>query len=193
MANEPAQTQKRSLEVHAKVPANALYKAWHMPGRFHDDYYAIDLLSDILSRGQSSRLYQQLVKEKEIFTSISSFVMGTIDPGLLVVSGRIKDGISIEDAEHEVETILKQVVADGVATAELEKVKNQAESTLEFGEMEVMNRAMNLAFSKLSGDANLVNEEGAKINAVTTDDIKRVAGDILKESNSSVMYYRATA
>ena len=193
LANEPAQTQKRSLEVHAKVPANALYKAWHMPGRFHDDYYAIDLLSDILSRGQSSRLYQQLVKEKEIFTSISSFVMGTIDPGLLVVSGRIKDGISIEDAEHEVETILKQVVADGVATAELEKVKNQAESTLEFGEMEVMNRAMNLAFSKLSGDANLVNEEGAKINAVTTDDIKRVAGDILKESNSSVMYYRATA
>ena len=193
LASEPAQTQKRSLEVHAKVPANALYKAWHMPGRFHDDYYAIDLLSDILSRGQSSRLYQQLVKEKEIFTSISSFVMGTIDPGLLVVSGRIKDGISIEDAEHEVETILKQVVADGVATAELEKVKNQAESTLEFGEMEVMNRAMNLAFSKLSGDANLVNEEGAKINAVTTDDIKRVAGDILKESNSSVMYYRATA
>lgn len=193
LASEPAQTEKRSLEVHAKVPANALYKAWHMPGRFHDDYYAIDLLSDILSRGQSSRLYQQLVKEKEIFTSISSFVMGTIDPGLLVVSGRIKDGISIEDAEHEVDTILKQVVADGVATAELEKVKNQAESTLEFGEMEVMNRAMNLAFSKLSGDANLVNEEGTKINAVTTDDIKRVAGDILKDSNASVMYYRATA
>lgn len=193
LASEPLQTQKRSMEVNAKVPANALYKAWHMPGRFHDDYYAIDLLSDILSRGQSSRLYQQLVKEKEIFTSISSFVMSTIDPGLLVVSGRIKDGISIEDAEHEVDTILKQVVADGVATAELEKVKNQAESTLEFGEMEVMNRAMNLAFSKLSGDANLVNEEGAKINAVTTDDIKRVAGDILKESNASVMYYRATA
>ncbi len=193
LVSEPAQTEKRSLEVQAKVPANALYKAWHMPGRFHDDYYAIDLLSDILSRGQSSRLYQQLVKEKEIFTSISSFVMGTIDPGLLVVSGRIKDGISIEDAEHEVDTILKQVVADGVATAELEKAKNQAESTLEFGEMEVMNRAMNLAFSKLSGDANLVNEEGTKINAVTTDDIKRVAGNILKESNASVMYYRATA
>jgi zinc protease len=193
LASEPAQTQKRSLEVQAKVPANALYKAWHMPGRFHDDYYAIDLLSDILSRGQSSRLYQQLVKEKEIFTSISSFVMGTVDPGLLVISGRIKDGISIEDAEHGVDTILKQVVAEGVATAELEKVKNQAESTLEFGEMEVMNRAMNLAFSKLSGDANLVNEEGKKINAVTTDDVKRVAGDILKETNASVMYYRATA
>ncbi|MBA4056493.1 MAG: peptidase M16, partial [Marivirga sp.] len=83
---EPKQTKKRFLEVGAKVPASAFYKAYHMPGRFHQDYYAIDLLNDIMSRGQSSRLYQQLVKEKEIFTSISSFVMGTIDPGLFVIS-----------------------------------------------------------------------------------------------------------
>jgi zinc protease len=190
---EPPQNAKRTLEVEAKVPANAFYKAWHMPGRFHKDYYAIDLLSDILSRGQSSRLYQQLVKEKEIFTSISSFVMGTVDPGLLVISGRLKEGISLEHAEQEVDTILQQVVTNGVAEAELEKVKNQAESTLEFGEMEVMNRAMNLAFSKLSGDANLVNEEGNQINAVTVADVKRVANDILKETNANVMYYKATA
>ncbi|SKC76219.1 M16 family metallopeptidase [Ohtaekwangia koreensis] len=190
---EPPQNAKRTLEVEAKVPANAFYKAWHMPGRFHKDYYAIDLLSDILSRGQSSRLYQQLVKEKEIFTSISSFVMGTVDPGLLVISGRLKEGISLEHAEQEVDTILQQVVSNGVAEAELEKVKNQAESTLEFGEMEVMNRAMNLAFSKLSGDANLVNEEGNQINAVTVADVKRVANDILKEANANVMYYKATA
>jgi zinc protease len=190
---EPPQNAKRTLEVEAKVPANAFYKAWHMPGRFHKDYYAIDLLSDILSRGQSSRLYQQLVKEKEIFTSISSFVMGTVDPGLLVISGRLKEGISLEHAEQEVDTILQHVVTNGVAEAELEKVKNQAESTLEFGEMEVMNRAMNLAFSKLSGDANLVNEEGNQINAVTVADVKRVANDILKETNANVMYYKATA
>src|ERR1044071_3521328 len=75
---EPKQKGKRILNVEAKVPANALYKAYHMPGRFHADYYATDLLSDILSRGQSSRLYQKLVKEKEIFTSISSFVMGSL-------------------------------------------------------------------------------------------------------------------
>lgn len=188
---EPAPTQKRFLEVEADVPANALYKAWHMPGRFHKDYYTADLLSDSLSRGQSSRFYQQLVKEKEIFTSVSSFVLGTVDPGLLVMSGRLKEGVSLERAEEEVNTIISQVVAQGIGAEELEKVKNQAESTLEFGEVEVMNRAMNLAFSKLSGDAGLVNEEGEKINAVTQADVKRVAGDILKESNASVMYYRA--
>ncbi len=162
-----------------------------MPGRFHNDYYAADLLSDILSRGHSSRMYQRLVKEREIFTSISSFVMGTIDPGLVVVSGRLKDGIRLEDAEQEVNEIIDDMIQKGASEAELEKVKNQAESTLEFGEVEVMNRAMNLAFAKLSGDANLVNLEGEKLNAVTTGDIQRVAKSFLQESNSSVMYYRA--
>lgn len=188
---EPKQSGKRTLDVEAEVPASALYKSYHMPGRFHEDYYAVDLLSDILSRGNSSILYQKLVKEKEIFTSISSFVMGTIDPGLLVVSGRVKDGIDLRDAEAYVDEILARIVEKGVDDEELEKVKNQAYSTLEFGEIEVMNRAMNLAFAKLSGDTSLVNYEGAKIRAVTTQDIRRVATSVLTEENSGVMYYHA--
>lgn len=188
---EPKQTVKRFLEIDAKVPASAFYKAYHMPGRFHNDYYSYDLLSDILSRGHSSRLYQKLVKEKEIFTSISSFVMGTLDPGLLVINGRVRTGIKLEDAEAEVNKLVEEIVNDGVQEAELEKVKNQAYSTLEFGEVEVMNRAMNLAFAKLSGDANLVNTEADEIKAVSRESIHRVAKEILREENSSVMYYHA--
>jgi zinc protease len=188
---EPQQKQKRFLEVKANVPADAFYKAWHMPGRFHEDYYAIDLLSDLLGRGQSSRLYQKLVKEKEIFTSISAFVMGTVDPGLLVVSGRVKDGVSLKTAEAEVEKIIQTVREDVVLDEELGKVKNQAESILEFGEVEVINRAMNLAFAKLSGDANLVNLEGKKIESVTSKDIQRVSRQIFREENASVLYYEA--
>lgn len=188
---EPQQKTKRFLEVDANVPASAFYKAYHMPGRFHQDYYASDLLSDILSRGQSSRLYQKLVKEKEIFTSISSFVMGTIDPGLLVVNGRVKNGVKLSDAEAEVNAVINEVVANGTTEEELEKVKNQAYSTIEFGEVEVMNRAMNLAFAKLSGDAGMVNREGSDIQAVTLADIKRVAQQTLREENSNVMYYHA--
>lgn len=188
---EKKQQQKRKLDVTAKVPANALYKAWHMPGRFDKDYYKVDLLSDILGRGQSSRLYNKLVKEKEIFTSVSSFVMGTIDPGLLVVSGRVREGVSLDQAEAEVDAIFKEIISNGAQENELEKVKNQAYSTLEFGEVEVMNRAMNLAFAKLSGDADLVNKEGEMINRVTLGDIQQVASRILNEENSSVMYYHA--
>ncbi len=177
--------------VKAKVPADALYMSWHMPGRFHEDYYAIDLLSDILSRGKSSRLYNALVKEKEIFTSISSFVMGTVDPGMLVISGRVNAGISLEKAEQEVNLILQEVMQKGITEEELQKVKNQALSTLAFGEVEVMNRAMNLAFAKLSGDANLVNEEKGIVEAVTKQHIDRVAKEILIKSNSTVLYYKS--
>lgn len=191
LAKEPKQREKRTLEVNAPVPASALYKAYHMAGRFHPDYYAADLLSDILSRGNSSRLYQKLVKEKEIFTSISSFVMGTIDPGLLIINGRVRDGIDLRVAEKEVDAIINDIVENGVDDDELEKVKSQAYSTLEFGEVEVMNRAMNLAFSKLSGDTNLVNEEGKTIKAVTRADISRVAREVFREENSNVMYYQA--
>ena len=188
---EPHQHQKRFLEVKAKVPANAFYKAWHMPGRFHEDYYAIDLLSDLLGRGQSSRLYQKLVKDREIFTSVSSFVMGTIDPGLLVVSGRVNDGVALKDAEEAVDKIIEDLRNNVVVDEELGKVKNQAESILEFSEVEVINRAMNLAFAKLSGDANLVNAEAKKIDQVTATDIKRVSNQIFREENSNVLYYQA--
>lgn len=188
---EPIQLKKRFQIVEAKVPAKALYKTWHMGGRFHADYYASDFLSDVLSRGHSSRLYQTLVQEKEIFTSISSFVMGSIDPGLLVVSGRVKDGINLKDAEAEVDEVLQQVVKDGITSEELEKVKNQAEASLKFGEVEVLNRAMNLAFASLSGSANLVNQEAAMMEKISLEDMHRVAKAILREENSSVMYYQA--
>lgn len=188
---EPVQKSKRVLHVKENVPANALYKAYHMGGRFEDDYYAADLLSDVLSRGQSSRLYHQLVKEKEIFTSISSFVLGTIDPGLLVISGRVKDGIELEAAEAELNKILQQVVEEGIKAEELEKVKNQAVSTIEFGEVEVINRAMALAFAALSGDTNLVNTEKGLIEAVTAEDVNQAAHAILREENSNALYYRS--
>jgi len=188
---EPRQENKRTLSVNAKVPAHALYKCYHMPGRFDKEYFAADLLSDILSRGQSSRLYNQLVKDKEIFTSISSFAMGSLDPGMLVISGRLKNGISPEVAEQEVDRVVKAFVSEGPKSDELQKVKNQAQTTMEFEKVEVINRAMNLAFAALSGDADLVNQESKKIEAVSREDIMKTATQIFDEKNSSVLYYHA--
>lgn len=188
---EPQQTSRRLSSIEARVPASAIYKSYHMPGRFENDFYAADLFCDVLSRGDSSRLYQGLVKEKEIFTSISSFAVGTIDPGLMIINGRVKEGITLEQAEEEIDRIVSQTIREGVTEEELEKVKNQAEATIEFGEVEVMSRAMNLAFAALSGDAELVNKEASHINAVTRDDIQRVATGIVREENASVLYYKA--
>ncbi len=188
---EPTQQAKRTATTEAKVPANALYKTFHMPGRFHPDYHTADLFADILRRGEASRFYQALVKEKEIFNSISSFVMGTIDPGLLVVNGRLKEGVSLEVAEKEVDEVLQKIVTEGIPEEELRKSKNQSAASIEFGEVDVMNRAMNLAFASLSGDPGLVNEEINHIEKITTQDIHRVAKTILTEENSNTLYYRA--
>jgi zinc protease len=193
LPQEPKQEQKRMLEVEADVPASALYMAWHMPGRFHPDFYAVDQLSDVLGRGESSRLYSKLVKEKEVFTSISSYVLGSVDPGLLVISGRLKSGISTRQGEEEVSRVISELLAKGLAPDELQKVKNQAETALEFDEVEVMNRAMSLAFSSLSGDANHVNFEKELVNKVSLEEIMEMGRTILNEKNLSVMHYRSKA
>ncbi len=188
---EPRQKGKRVMTVEAKVPANAIYKSYHMPGRFDKDFYSADLFSDVISRGHSSRLYQQLVDEKELFTSISSFTTGTIDPGMLVISGRLNEGVSFEQAEEEIDRVVSETLAQGPTDEELEKVKNQAEATLEFGEVELMSRATNLAFAALSGDPELVNHESEMIRNVDRTSMLRVAREIIQEDNASVLYYKS--
>jgi zinc protease len=191
LAYEPNQLQKRMEKITAKVPTHALYKAYHMPGRFDSGFHAADLLSDVLGRGHSSRLYNQLVKERELFTSISSFTMGTIDPGLIVVNGRLNPGIEVEQAEAAIDEIIDGLIANGATEEELTKSKNQALTTIEFEKVEVMNRAMNLAFAALSGDVESVNQESEKIAGITLNDIQKSAAEILRQENSSVLYYEA--
>ena len=186
---ERPQKAKRTLIVDADVPAHALYKVYHMPGRIHPDYHAADLMSDMLGRGQSSRLYRKLVREEEIFTSLSAYITGSIDPGLFVISGRTKGDITPDEAEKHVDELVQGFLSEGPEEQELEKVRNQAETLHEFSEVEVMNRAMNLAYSALLGDPHLINTELDIIRSVSADDIKRVANGIVREDSASVLYY----
>jgi zinc protease len=162
-----------------------------MPGRFDKDFYSAELLSDILSRGHSSRLYNKLVKEKEVFTSISSFTMGTLDPGMMIISGRVKEGINLEEAEEQVSEVLNTLLEKGLAEDELQKVKNQAQTMQEFEKVEVINRAMNLAFAALSGNADLVNQEADLIESVTSEEAIEIGKKIFDENNSNVLYYNS--
>ncbi|WP_375435729.1 M16 family metallopeptidase [uncultured Hymenobacter sp.] len=188
---EPRQTEARLLEVTADVPLDALYKVYHMPARTAPDYYSVDLLGDLLGRGKSSRLYQQLVKEQTLFNSISATAAGSMEPGLLVISGKLNAGVMLEAADAAVEAVVAALRDEEVPTAELEKVKNQAEASIVFGEIELLHRAMNLAYSKLMGNANMVNEESARLQAVTPADLQAAAREVLRPDNCSTLYYRA--
>jgi predicted Zn-dependent peptidase len=190
---EPRQTEARFLEVTADVPLDALYKVYHMPARTAPEYYSIDLLGDLLGRGKSSRLYQQLVKEQPLFNSISATATGSLEPGLLVISGKLNTGVTLEAADAAVETVVAALRNEEVLAAELEKVKNQAEASIVFGEIELLHRAMNLAYSKLMGNANMVNEESARLQAVTPADLQVAAREVLRPDNCSTLYYRAQA
>lgn len=188
---EPKQEEKRILEVHEAVPANAYYKAFNMPGRIAEKYYTVDLLSDVLGRGKSSRLNEQLVEKDKIFSELGAYVMGSFDPGLLVVSGKLTDGATFAQAERGIAEEIDKILNAGPSRNELEKVKNQAISSLVFGEVQVLNRAMNLAYFALLGDANLANTENDKLQAVDSEDILEQAQEILIENNSSTLYYHA--
>ena len=189
---EPKQTAPRTLEVKADVPLDALYKCWHIYPRTDDRYYTADLITDILSGGGSSRLYQSLVKEQQLFSNIECYHMGSTDAGLLVIEGKLVKGIDIKKGEQAINEEIKKIQATGVTVTELEKVKNKTESALAFEDMSVMNRASSIAMYELLGDADLMNSELEKYRAVTAENILAETRIIFDENNCSTMYYMST-
>jgi len=191
IAQEPMQNEERRITLKRNVPMDAIYKTWHMSSRFDQNYYVTDLLTDILGGGASSRLYQTLVKEKQLFAHINCYHFGSLDRGLFTIEGQLVKGIDIKLAEEAIELELNKVREQLVDERELEKVKNKTESVMAFEDMSVMNRAGSLAFYELLGDGNLMNEEFKKYQLVTTADLQRVAKEVLRDTNSNTIWYLA--
>jgi predicted Zn-dependent peptidase len=189
LPSEPRQTQPRLLEVQADVPLDAFYKAWHMSPRLSKGYYAADLISDILSGGGSSRLYQALVKEKQLFSHIDCSHMGSVDAGLLTFEGRLVKGVKMADAEKAVHEEVEKMKSALVSETELQKVKNKTESMIAFEDMTIMNRANSLAAYELLGDTEMMNTELSRYQEITIEDIKNWSEEIFDENNSNTMHY----
>lgn len=186
---EPAQTEYRSLTVERDVPISSIYRAYRMCARTDEEYHTVDILSDILSRGNSSRLYKNLIKDKQLFSDINAYVMGDFDKGLFVISGKINDGVTIEQAEAGIDAEIAKMQNELVAADELQKCKNKIESTVTYSEADVLNKATNLAISELLGDANLINLEIENYQKVTAEGIKEQANKILQKTNCSTLFY----
>jgi zinc protease len=189
LPKEPKQTEARKLTVEKDVPVDSIYKAYHMCARSDKNYYAADLISDILSRGNSSRMYNSLVKDKQLFSEINAYVMGDMDEGLFVVSGKLSEGVKMEEAEKGILLELEKVKSEVIDDKELQKCKNKTESSITFSETDVLNKATNLAISELLGDANLINKEIESYREVSALQVKEQANQLLNESNCSTLYY----
>lgn len=189
LPRESEQTSVRRKTVSGNVPSSALTMAWGMGGRLSENYYAVDLLSDVLGRGKSSRLYHDLVNKKRLFTSINCSIAGSIDPGYIQVQGFLNEGVSFEEAEEGIQSVIDELLSGGINDAEYEKVINQALATLSFGRVELLEKCMNLAFFALLNKIEMYHKESHLISGVTREDILNAAQEVLKKEKTSILFY----
>ena len=186
---EPVQSTPRQKILTQNVPHEAIYQGYHMGTRLSDSYYACDLLSDVLANGRSSRFYQKLYKEQQLFSTIDAFISGTTDPGLFIIEGKTMPSISIDQAKDAIRTELNILQNDKIPDRELTKLKNAVESSLTFSEVSALNKAISLAYFEVLGDANLINEEAKRYQEITADDLRDTAQNVFKPENCSEVIY----
>jgi predicted Zn-dependent peptidase len=189
LPTEPLQQEARKQVVEKDVPVSVILKAYHIADRLNPDYYTADLITELFSGGQSSRLYQSLVKEKQLFSQIDCYHTGSVEQGLLVIEGKILPHVNPEDADLAIQNEVNKLLTSSVEAAELEKVKNKIESMICFEDLSLLNRANNLAFYELLGDAEKMNQEFANYSKVTAEEIQAQARIIFDEKNSNTLYY----
>ena len=186
---EPAQTAAVYKEVRSNVPLPALYMAFRTPARLEPDFYVLDLLSDVLAQGHSSRLYRRLLKEKQVFSQIDAYITANVDPGLIVIEGRPADGVSMETAIAAVWEELELLKNEAIDERELKKIQHRFESTIVFSETSILNKAQNLGFYEILDRAELMNEEVETYLAITPAEMQRVAGEIFRLEASATLVY----
>lgn len=190
LPEEPAQTAARQTEAFGDVSLEQLTLAFPMVAHQHPDYVATDLLSDVLGGDSSSILYRKLVTEREIFQTIDAYITGSIDPGLFMISGRVRETVSLEAAHEALLETLREVQTTPLPKPYLEKVKNQAEATITFSEVNLLNRALQIAYGALLGNPNLVNEQQKQIRGVHLTQVTRLAREVLAPKRSNTLFYR---
>lgn len=188
---EPEQLEPRRLEVEREVPATDITIAFHMGDRLSREFFLGDLCSDLLAGGESSRLVNHLVKERGLFSAVNAYITGSIDAGLFIIKGRLMSETSESEAEEALWGELEEMKYGYISDYELEKVKNKFEANMLMGEINVMNKAMNLGFYAMTGRLELINEEANIYRSITREEVAEFAHKIFTKSNSSTLIYRA--
>ena len=188
---EPEQLEPRRLEVEREVPATDITIAFHMGDRLSREFFLGDLCSDLLAGGESSRLVNHLVKERGLFSAVNAYITGSIDAGLFIIKGRLMSETSESEAEEALWGELEEMKHGYISDYELEKVKNKFDANMLMGEINVMNKAMNLGFYAMTGRLELINEEANIYRSITREEVAEFAHKIFTKSNSSTLIYRA--
>lgn len=186
---EPIQRKMRVKTVIRNVPYPAIYMAYRMPGRLHSDYYACDLLSDLLGNGKSSRLCKKLMIQKRVFSEIGASISGSMDPGFIMIDGTLNERQNPEKAVEAIRSIIGEIREKKIPARELEKLINRAEATILFQALGTSQIALGLAVYEHLGDATLINREHLSYRAVTRETLQEAAQKYLTDNQCSLLYY----
>jgi len=190
--NALSKTEERILTVERDVPASSLYKAWHIGPRLNSDFFTLDLITDLLAGGESGRLYTKLVREKKLFTEINAYITSDIDPGLVILQGKIINGVDINKANDAVNRIIMAIKEKIIPSAEMEKVKNKYESANIYGNTNILNKALNLAYYELLGNPEMINSEVELYRNSDQSMVIEAARKYLNDNNCSTLFYKST-
>jgi predicted Zn-dependent peptidase len=185
--SEPQQTEFRELTLERNVPADAFYYAFKMAERKSFEYYIADMISDALGREKSSRFYNKLKKELNLVSEINAYITGSLDEGLLMISGKMNDGVDLETLDQELWNELSAFVNETMSDTEIDKLNIKIRTAREFQDQGLLNRAMNLCQYELLGDAAAINEDLNVYQSITPDHIKEVGKQILTRENCSLL------
>ncbi len=188
----PRQEGPRFLEVERPVPSPALYKLWRAHAVCEEEYITCDLLTDALASGNSSRLYQQLVKERQVFSQADIYVggEGQAGAGCIIFSGKPAKGISLKEAEKALEACLNQIAAEVPGQEELNKLINKHESAFLFSNTNAQHLATQACWYEILGSADNYLQEPEKVKKLNGEDLRSMAEKIFRPENCSTLYYR---
>ena len=188
---EPLQTAPRYLHVKRNVPASMVYLAWPMCDHSDPLFRACDLVSDILGNGNSSRLYDRLVRREGLFSSVDACITGDAGPGLMVLSGKLADGVSLDQGADALRREVRLLADEGPTEYELQKVQNKYENTFVYSQYKAADRALSLCYYTWLGDTDLVNREPQEYRRVTVDDIRRAAREVFRQERENRLDYES--
>lgn len=192
---EPTQTAQRIVSVNRNVPQNMIVMTYHTTDRMHPDYYTTDLISDILSNGNSSRFYRNILmnSNRKIFTSIDASISGSIDAGLFIIQGKLHERVTFTQAIESINNELTKLITEPLPTIEIEKWINKIESRELFTNLNYSEKASNIGYCQLLGNAQIINTQIAEYRKITERDIKKVAKEIFRPENCNIIQYGANA
>lgn len=187
---EPKKTKEVRDVVFDNIQLPAAIQAYHMPAQGTDDYYALNVLTNLLSNGESSRLNKALVDDQQKALFVGAIPLAAEDPGLFITFGIANAGIEVSDLEESIDKELEKVKSTLISDREYQKIQNQIESEFITSNSRIAGIAESLAdYHVYFGDANLINTEIDRYRKVTREDIKRVATTYLTKENRVVLHY----